>query len=43
MNFFVTVLFKSGSGMLVVENNHSEVETAGLVFFVLLLSTLVKR
>ena len=31
MIFFVTVLFKSGSGRSVVENNHSKVESAGLV------------
>jgi len=30
--FFVTMLFKSGSGRPIVENNHSKAESAGLVF-----------
>ena len=30
--FFVTLLFKSRSGRTIVENNHSEAESAGLLF-----------
>jgi len=30
--FFVTILFKSGSGRSIVENNHSKAESTGFVF-----------